>query len=69
MSIRTIGPDGNDEPRTRPADTPVEYLICLGAKLTAEAAAEFEDCEEVILRHPTKPALIRARVIKAEVMQ
>lgn len=69
MSMRTIGPDGNDEPRQRPADKPVEYLICLGTKLTAEQAAEFEDCEEVILRHPTKPALIRARVIKAEVMK
>lgn len=69
MSQRTIECDGNDELRTRPADKPVDYLIVLRAKLTAEQAAEFEDVEEVILRHPTKPALIRAQVKGAEVIQ
>lgn len=68
MSSRTIGPDGNDE-RTRPANKPVEYLIVLRASLTANQAAEFEDCEEVILRHPTKPALIRAKVNGTEVIR
>lgn len=68
MTQRTIGPDGNDE-RTRPADRPVPYLIVLRAFLTAEQAAEFEDCEEVILRHPTKPALIRAKVSGTEVIR
>ena len=68
MSQRTIGADGNDE-RTRPADKPVDYLIVLRASLTAEQAAEFEDCEEVILRHPTKPALIRAKVNGTEVIR
>lgn len=68
MSQRTIGSDGNDE-RIRPVDRPVDYLIVLRASLTAEQAAEFEDCEEVILRHPTKPALIRAQVKGAEVIR
>tara|TARA_R110000868_G_C10543616_1_gene735186 strand:+ start:80 stop:286 length:207 start_codon:yes stop_codon:yes gene_type:complete len=68
MSQRTIGSDGNDE-RFRPVDRPVDYLIVLRASLTAEQAAEFEDCEEVILRHPTKPALIRAQVKSAEVIR
>ena len=68
MSQRTIGPDGIDE-RTRPADKPVDYLIVLRASLTAEQAAEFEDCEEVIIRHPTKPALIRAKVNGTEVIR
>ena len=68
MSQRTIGADGNDE-RTRAADKPVDYLIVLRASLTAGQAAEFEDCEEVILRHPSKPALIRAKVNGTEVIR
>lgn len=68
MSQRTIGADGNDE-RTRTADKPVDYLIVLRASLTAGQAAEFEDCEEVILRHPSKPALIRAKVNGTEVIR
>jgi hypothetical protein len=47
----------------------VDYLIVLRASLNAEQAAEFEDCEEVILRHPTKPALLRAKVKGAEVIR
>jgi hypothetical protein len=39
------------------------------AKLTAEQAAEFEDCEELIVRHPKQPALFRAMVISAEVVK
>ena len=69
MSKRTIGPDGIDEPAQRLADKPVDYLIVLRASLTAGQAAEFEDCEEVILRHPTKPALIRAKVNGTEVIR
>lgn len=69
MSERTIGPDGIDERRQSPAEIPVDYLIVLRAKLNAEQAAEFEDCEEVILRHPTKPALIRAQVKGVEVIR
>jgi len=68
VSSRTIGPDGIDE-RTRTADKPVDYLIVLRASLNADQAAEFEDCEEVILRHPTKPALILAQVKGAEVIR
>ena len=68
MSQRTIGPDGNDE-RTRPADKPVDYLIVLRASLNAAQAAEFEECEEVILRHPTEPALLRAKVKGVEVIR
>jgi hypothetical protein len=68
MTSRTIDESGRDElkPR-RPADEPVEYLIIMRAKLTAEQAAEFEDCEELIVRHPKQPALFRALVISAEV--
>ncbi len=69
MSSVTIGPDGNHEPAQRPVDKPVDYLIVLRASLNAEQAAEFEDCEEVILRHPTKPALLRAKVKGAEVIR
>jgi hypothetical protein len=69
MSSVTIGPDGNHEPAQRPADKPVDYLIVLRASLNAEQAAEFEDCEEVILRHPTKPALLRAKVKGVEVIR
>jgi hypothetical protein len=69
MSKRTLGPDGLDEPAQRPSDKPVDYLIVLRASLNAAQAAEFEDCEEVILRHPTKPALIRAQVKGAEVIR
>jgi len=69
MTSVIIGPDGNHEPAQRPADKPVDYLIVLRASLNAEQAAEFEDCEEVILRHPTKPALIRAKVKGAEVIR
>ena len=68
MSQRTIGPDGIDE-RTRPADKPVDYLIVLRASLNAAQAAEFEECEEVILRHPTEPALLRAKVKGVEVIR
>lgn len=69
MSGITIGPDGNVELSQRPSDKPVDYLIVLRASLTAGQAAEFEDCEEVILRHPTKPALIRAKVNGTEVIR
>jgi len=69
MSKRTLEADGNDSLPPRPADKPVDYLIVLRASLNAEQAAEFEDCEEVILRHPTKPALIRAQVKVAEVVR
>jgi hypothetical protein len=69
MSRITIGPDGNVELSQRPSDKPVDYLIVLRASLNAAQAAEFEDCEEVILRHPTKPALIRAKVKGAEVIR
>jgi len=69
MTSVIIGSDGNHEPAQRPADKPVDYLIVLRASLNAEQAAEFEDCEEVILRHPTKPALIRAKVKGAEVIR
>jgi hypothetical protein len=69
MSSITIGPDGNVELSQRPSDKPVEYLIVLRASLNAAQAAEFEDCEEVILRHPTKPALIRAKVKGTEVLR
>ena len=69
MTKRTIEADGNDAFVTRAADKPVEYLIVLRAKLTADQAAEFEDCDELILRHPKKPSLIRARVQTAEVIR
>lgn len=70
MSGRTIGSDGLDEPAPRkPHEQPVEYLIIMRAKLTAEQAAEFEDCEELIVRHPKQPALFRALVISAEVVK
>ncbi len=69
MTGITIGHDGKVEPSQRPADKPVDYLIVLRASLTAEQAAEFEDCEEVVLRHPTKPALIRAKVNGTEVIR
>ena len=69
MSGITIGPDGNVEPAQRASDKPVDYLIVLRASLNAAQAAEFEDCEEVILRHPTKPALIRAQVKGVEVIR
>lgn len=69
MSGITIGPDGNHEPRQRPADKPVDYLIVLCASLNAAQAAEFEECEEVILRHPTEPALLRAKVKGVEVIR
>jgi hypothetical protein len=69
MTERTIGPDGIDEPRQRPADKPVDYLIVLRASLNAAQAAEFEECEEVILRHPTEPALLRAKVKGVEVIR
>jgi hypothetical protein len=62
VSERTIGADGLDEPAQRPADKSVDYLIVLRASLNAAQAAEFEDCEEVILRHPKEPALLRAKV-------
>ena len=70
MTSRTIDESGRDEfkPR-RPADESVEYLIVMRAKLTAEQAAEFEDCEELIVRHPKQPALFRAMVISAEVIK
>lgn len=70
MTQRTIGADGLDElPERRPHEHPVEYLIIMRAKLTAEQAAEFEDCEELIVRHPKQPALFRALVISAEVVK
>lgn len=70
MSGRTIGSDGLDEPAPRrPHEQPVDYLIVLRAKLTAEQAAEFEVCDEVILRHPKQPVLIRAQVRGAEVIE
>ena len=69
MTERTIGPDGIDEPRQRPVDKPVDYLIVLRASLNAAQAAEFEECEEVILRHPTEPALLRAKVKGVEVIR
>jgi len=69
MSTRTIDSSGRDEPAQRPADKPVDYLIVLRASLNAEQAAEFEDCDEVILRHPTKPALIRSKVKGVEVIR
>jgi hypothetical protein len=69
MSSVTIGPDGNHEPAQRPSDKPVDYLIVLRASLNAAQAAEFEDCEEVILRHPKEPALLRAKVKGVEVIR
>lgn len=69
MSIRTIDSSGRDEPSTRPSDKPVDYLIVLRASLNAAQAAEFEECEDVILRHPTKPALLRANVNGVEVIR
>jgi len=69
MSGITIGPDGNVEPAQRPAEKPVDYLIVLRASLNAEQAAEFEDCDEVILRHPKEPALLRAQVKGVEVIR
>lgn len=53
----------------RPADKPVDYLIVLRVALNAEQAAEFEECEELILRHPSKPALIRGKVRAVEVLR
>ena len=68
MTSRTIGCDGLDEPSPRKShEQPVEYLIIMRAKLTAEQAAEFEDCEELIVRHPKQLASFRALVISAEV--
>jgi|LakMenE18May11ns_1017448.scaffolds.fasta_scaffold9814038_1 hypothetical protein len=69
MSGITIGPDGNVELSQRPSDKPVDYLIVLRASLNAAQAAEFEDCEEVILRHPKEPALLRAKVKGVEVIR
>jgi hypothetical protein len=70
MTSRTIGCDGLDElPDRKPHEHPVEYLITLRAMLTTDVAGEFEDCDEVILRHPQKPALIRATVLSAEVVK
>jgi len=69
MSERTIGSDGIDEPARRAANKPVDYLIVLRASLNAAQAAEFEDCEEVILRHPKEPALLRAKVKGVEVIR
>lgn len=68
MSQRTIGPDGNDE-RTRPADRQIDYLVALRVPMNADQRAEFEGTEEVILRHPTKPSLIRGKVIGLEVIE
>jgi|GEM_PF-2010395 len=69
MSQRTIGADGTDELSQRPSGKPVDYLIVLRASLNAAQAAEFEDCEEVILRHPKEPALLRAKVKGVEVIR
>jgi hypothetical protein len=69
MTIVVIGSDGNHELAQRPADKPVDYLIVLRASLNAAQAAEFEDCEEVILRHPKQPALLRAKVKGVEVIR
>jgi hypothetical protein len=70
MTSRTIDESGRDELKPRRlVDEPVEYLIIMRAKLTAEQAAEFEDCEELIVRHPKQPALFRALVISAEVVK
>ncbi|TXH43692.1 MAG: hypothetical protein E6Q97_33750 [Desulfurellales bacterium] len=66
MTHRTIDSSGLDE-RKRPSDRPVDYLVVLRVALNAEQAAEFEECEELILRHPTKPALIRGKVKAVEV--
>ncbi len=68
MSQRTIGPDGNDE-RTRPADRKIDYLVALRVSMNADQRAEFEGTDEVILRHPTKPSLIRAKVIGLELIE
>ena len=68
MTGRTIDESGRDVLKTRKThEQPVEYLIIMRAKLTAEQAAEFEDCEELIVRHPKRPACFRALVISAEV--
>lgn len=69
MSHITIGPDGNHEPAQRPADKPVDYIVALRVSLNAEQRAEFEGTDEVILRHPTKPALLRAKVRGLEVIE
>ena len=68
MSGITIGPDGNHEPRQH-TEKPVRYLIVLHAPLLAEQAALFEDGDEVILRHPSNPGLIRASIYAARVMK
>ena len=70
MTSRTIGCDGLDEPSPRKShEQPVDYLITLRARLTTDVAGEFEDCDEVILRHPHKPGLIRATVMSLEVVK
>jgi hypothetical protein len=69
MSVITIGPDGNVELSQRTSDKPVDYIVALRVSLNAEQRAEFEGTDEVILRHPTKPSLIRARVRGLEVIE
>ena len=69
MTQIIIGADGNHEPTQRPADKPVDYLIVLRASLNADQAAEFEECEEVIIRHPKRPSLIRAKVEALKVIE
>lgn len=69
MSKRTIGPDGRDEINHLISDKPIDYIIALRVSLNAEQRAEFEETDEVILRHPTRPVLIRAKLRGLEVIE
>jgi hypothetical protein len=43
--------------------------VALRVPMNADQRAEFEGTEEIILRHPTRPALIRGKVIGLEVIE
>lgn len=46
MSGITIGPDGNAEPRQRPSEKPVDYLLVMRLTLRADQVADLEENEE-----------------------
>jgi hypothetical protein len=48
MSGITIGPDGNVEPRQRPSEKPVDYLLVMRLTLRADQVADLEENEEAL---------------------
>jgi hypothetical protein len=69
MTGITIGPDGNTEPRQRPSEKPVDYLLVMRLTLRADQVADLEENEEAFCERVGNTFKMPVRWVSLEVIR